>query len=1054
MKRNLLAWNFSYPTPELFGGQLSTRSLSDLPFSPSTLSESGVSAGPVFDFFAMPAPDAGSSKVVFSSNRDGNAEIYSMSPDGSSLARLTSNDFNDEHPRWSPDGTKILFQSDRDNPETGNADVYAMSTDGSGQTRLTTDDTDDSAAVWSPDGSKIMFQSLRNGQYYQIYVMNADGTNQLNVSNGIAADYQPSWSPDGSKIAFASERDQAGRPNIYVMNANGSNQTRLTFTGEPFRDEQPAWSRDATTIAFVSTRDSVIETWQETDDEGGILNRSRVLTNKEVYKMNADGSNQIRLTNTLENDDSPYWSPDGTQIIFRSDRERECCDPADQVWLMNGDGINQINLSNNIFGDHGPSWSVNVSNAPGEIFPDAAQPVTINFDNLAAGTRVTNQYAQVKFSAFGHYGVVEEVLAWNTSGLGGSPFNALGGRFFPASGCYASPEIWLDFQAPVNNLSFLMLNMYALYYGAPYYTYVPYTAGIVDVYVNRLYYSTYNIDIPGQYRNPSTPLPINLSGIQGVTGIRITSTSRSSGPVNAGSSCQTIFYDDFNFTPDFDVRITNARVSGVLNETTQKALAGADIALNASVVPSNQTGGTYSWTVTDPYVVVGGAANSSSVTIRSTNTGTGTAKVTYTKNGFTASGTVTINAVLPTLTSFTASENADRVTPEGTCEGGFTITTSYILGCPKFTRTDPAHVPGIRFTVNAQLPAGTFLNDTSQSGLKYVQLVSAFRKSLVYGSIVCTTARTQENQPDTGWQLDTTDPYNTGGDLLSDPPKRFSGQSVTMIAEDSPKSALQLYPDTYDAYSELDAHFVDDPFEMYVVYFVGASASNPTFQRVLGFQTSSVAYIPWRWGGQIVFDRSAPLNFRLQSTTQPGAIQAQSKSQMRPYSGNVDDIVRLERQCPGGPPRATNMIDVSEFFVQQHYKDFLNREPEQAGWNWWRHEITQCGFDTNCIRERRYSVSRAFFEAPEFIGNKPALQLSNKGTDSYNREFVRECYYGYLKRSRNRDPEIWDSEGFHFWLGSLTRDYQARGDVAYFALIEAFIVSTEYRDRFPGVPNF
>lgn len=46
-----------------------------------------------------------------------------MNPDGGSLARLTINDFNDEHPRWSPDGTKIPFQSDRDNPETGNADV-------------------------------------------------------------------------------------------------------------------------------------------------------------------------------------------------------------------------------------------------------------------------------------------------------------------------------------------------------------------------------------------------------------------------------------------------------------------------------------------------------------------------------------------------------------------------------------------------------------------------------------------------------------------------------------------------------------------------------------------------------------------------------------------------------------------------------------------------------------------------------------------------------------------------------------------------------------------
>ncbi len=94
------------------------------------------------------------------------------------------------------------------------------------------------------------------------------------------------------------------------------------------------------------------------------------------------------------------------------------------------------------------------------------------------------------------------------------------------------------------------------------------------------------------------------------------------------------FYDDFAFTPNFDVRITNARVSGILNGTTQKALVGADIALNASVVPSGTTGGSYSWSFTGPYSVIGGSTSSSSVTIRSTDTGVVTANVTYTKNGF------------------------------------------------------------------------------------------------------------------------------------------------------------------------------------------------------------------------------------------------------------------------------------------------------------------------------------------------------------------------------------------------------------------------------------
>lgn len=283
----------------------------------------------------VPMPQAGSTRIVFTSNRDGQAQLYSMDANGGNLIRLTNNGSNDDHPRWSPNGTRILFQSDRDNPATGTYDVYVMNVDGTGQTRLTTDVADDCNAVWSADGNKVAFQSLRNGSYYQVYAMNADGTSQSNISNGAAADYQPSWSPDGSKIAFASERDHAGAPSVYVMNTNGFSQTRLTFSSEIVRDEQPAWSRDATKIAFVSTRDG----------------------NKEIYLMNANGSSQVRLTNTLENDDSPYWSPDSTQIVFRSERERNSYDPIQQLWVMSADGSNQTLLAGNGFGDYSPSWS-------------------------------------------------------------------------------------------------------------------------------------------------------------------------------------------------------------------------------------------------------------------------------------------------------------------------------------------------------------------------------------------------------------------------------------------------------------------------------------------------------------------------------------------------------------------------------------------------------------------------------------------------------------------------------------------------------------------------
>ena len=98
-------------------------------------------AGQQSSYAAFPGANG---KIAFNSNRDGNHEIYVMSPDGSGQTRLTNNPTSDFDAAWSPDGTKIAFNSDRD----GNYEIYVMNADGTGQTRLTNNNADDEYPAW------------------------------------------------------------------------------------------------------------------------------------------------------------------------------------------------------------------------------------------------------------------------------------------------------------------------------------------------------------------------------------------------------------------------------------------------------------------------------------------------------------------------------------------------------------------------------------------------------------------------------------------------------------------------------------------------------------------------------------------------------------------------------------------------------------------------------------------------------------------------------------------------------------------------------------------
>lgn len=253
----------------------------------------------------IPAPSVGGTqiepgqdgKIVFSSNRDGDPELFVINADGTGLRQLTHNNRPDYDPTWSPDGKQVAFVRDRG---LKGESVMIISASGGPAKPFFRNCSGAYDPQWSPDGEWIAFEMDvgEDGSDVDAHSVSGHDVKWIAWAESNSTNGNPAWSPDGTQIAYV-ESYEFGEIYITPFDHNSGGNDQLVATTESVWGNELDWSPDGSSLLYSDVSAEIGSTW-------------------DIYVVPVTGGSPVRVIGTGSEEFAGEWSPDGTAFVYSS----------------------------------------------------------------------------------------------------------------------------------------------------------------------------------------------------------------------------------------------------------------------------------------------------------------------------------------------------------------------------------------------------------------------------------------------------------------------------------------------------------------------------------------------------------------------------------------------------------------------------------------------------------------------------------------------------------------------------------------------------------------